>query len=67
MEGLPNPRGTAASRFATHPNEPGVVYAANNHGLYRSADAGQSWVALGIAWPRGALEDGVEALAYVPD
>jgi hypothetical protein len=57
---------TAASRFATHPDEPGAVYAANNHGLYRSADAGQTWAALDIPWPRGALAHGVEALACVP-
>jgi hypothetical protein len=36
--------------------EPGVFYAANNHGLYRSADAGRSWErldVLDIPWPEG--------------
>jgi len=66
MEGLPSPQGTVASRFATHPDEPRVVYAANNHGVYRSADAGRTWGALDITWPRDVLAHGVEALACVP-
>jgi len=62
MEGLPDARGTVASRFATHPDEPGVFYAANNYGLFRSQDAGRSWKALKIAWPDGVFERGVDAL-----
>jgi photosystem II stability/assembly factor-like uncharacterized protein len=67
MEGLPDARGTIASRFATHPGEPGVIYAVNNHGLFRSADAGQTWKALEIPWPQRAFARGVEALACLPD
>jgi photosystem II stability/assembly factor-like uncharacterized protein len=66
MQGLPGARGTTVSRFATHPDEPGVVYAANNRGLYRSLDAGRSWKELEISWPPGALAQGVEALASLP-
>lgn len=66
-EGLPDARGTVASRFATSPDEPGVMYAANNHGLFRTADAGQTWKALEIPWPQGAFAHGVEALASLPD
>jgi hypothetical protein len=33
MSGLPAAKGTTVSRFATHGDEPGVVYAANNRGL----------------------------------
>jgi len=63
MQGLPDARGTTASRFATHPDEPGVIYAANNRGLFRSTDAGRSWKALDISWPRRAFAHGVEGLA----
>ncbi len=66
MEGLPDGRGTIASRFATHPDEPGVIYAANNHGVFRTADAGQTWKALEIPWPQRAFARGVDALAILP-
>lgn len=67
MLGLPEARGTTASRFGTHPSEPGVIYAANNRGLFRSDDAGRSWKALDISWPEPGLADGVEALACLPE
>lgn len=67
MNGLPDGRGTVASRFAASPSEPGVIYAANNHGVFRTADAGGSWKALEIPWPQSAFAQGVEALGYVPD
>lgn len=67
MEGLPDARGTVASRFATHPGEPGVIYAANNHGVFRTADAGKTWKALEIPWPQRAFARGIEALACLPD
>lgn len=63
MAGLPDPAGTVASRLATHPDEPGVFYAANNHGLFRSEDGGRNWKALEIAWPERAFARGVDALA----
>jgi hypothetical protein len=62
MEGLPEPLGTVASRLATHPSEPGVFYAANNHGLFRSGDGGKSWRASDIDWPEGMFRRGVAAL-----
>src|SRR5262249_37927040 len=43
MSGLPESRGTTATRFATHAGEPGVIYASNNRGLFKSDDAGRSW------------------------
>src|SRR5437660_9757233 len=68
MSGLPEAKGTTVSRFATHAGEPGgVVYAANNRGLFRSEDAGRSWKALDLPWPEPGLADGVEALACVPE
>jgi len=67
MSGLPEARGTTASRFATHSGQAGVIYAANNRGLFRSDDAGRSWKALDLPWPEPGLADGVEALAYLPE
>lgn len=67
MEGLPDGQGTIASRLATNPNEPAVIYAANNHGVFRTADAAQTWEALEIPWPQGAFARGVEALICLPD
>ena len=63
MEGLPDAEGTSVSRFGAHPDAPGTMYAANNHGVYHSRDAGRRWSILDIAWPEGALNGGVEALA----
>jgi photosystem II stability/assembly factor-like uncharacterized protein len=54
-DGLPAARGRLASVLAANQAEPGVFYAANNLGLYRSADAGHSWERLdvsGIPWPQ---------------
>jgi photosystem II stability/assembly factor-like uncharacterized protein len=67
MAGLPTGQGTIASRLATNPAESGVIYAANNHGLFRSSDAGQSWQRVEIPWPQHAFAHGVEALICLPD
>jgi photosystem II stability/assembly factor-like uncharacterized protein len=67
MSGLREAKGTTVSRFATHTGEPGVIYAANNHGVFRSDDAGRRWKALDLSWPKPGLEDGVEALACLPE
>jgi len=66
MSGLPEAQGTTVSLFATHAGEPGVIYAANNCGLFRSGDTGRSWKALDIPWPNPGLADGVQALASLP-
>ncbi len=52
-DGLPEPRGLLASVLVANEAEPGVFYAANNQGVFRSADAGTSWEALRIRWPAG--------------
>jgi len=67
MSGLPEAKRTTVSQFATHPGEPGVIYAANNHGLFRSDNAGRSWKAVDLPWPAPGPEDGVEALACLPE
>jgi hypothetical protein len=66
MSGLPEAKGTTVSQFATRANEPGVIYAANNRGLFRSDDAGSSWKVLDLPWTEPGLADGVEALACLP-
>jgi photosystem II stability/assembly factor-like uncharacterized protein len=67
MRGLPEAKGTTVSRFATHAAEPGVIYAANNRGLFRSDDAGRSWKVLDPSWPQPGLADGVKALACLAE
>jgi len=67
MSGLPEAKGTTVSQFATHAGEPGVIYAANNRGLFRSENAGRSWNALDLPWPEPGLADGVHALACLPE
>jgi hypothetical protein len=65
-EGLPSARGMLASVLATTEAEPGVFYAANNYGLFRSADAGVSWKELPIPWPTGTQLGRANALIIVP-
>ena len=67
MSGLPEARGTTVSLFATHAGEPGVIYAANSRGLFRSDDAGRNWKPLGLPWPESGLAEGVHALACLPE
>ncbi|MGH9896853.1 MAG: glycosyl hydrolase, partial [bacterium] len=62
----PDAEGTIASRLATTPTEPGIAYAANNHGVFRTGDRGQTWQALDIPWPQRAFTRGVEALVCLP-
>lgn len=48
VDGLPAERGLLASVLAANQAEPGVFYAANNRGVYRSADAGLTWARLEV-------------------
>jgi hypothetical protein len=64
-EGLPDARGMLASVLTAHGDEPGVFYAANNNGLFRSADAGLTWEALPIRWPDGTRIGRAHALVAV--
>jgi photosystem II stability/assembly factor-like uncharacterized protein len=64
MNGLPEPAGTTISVLAAGPRERGVVYAANNRGIYRSHDQGESWEDLGIAWPAGYERERVAGMAH---
>src|SRR5919202_2663927 len=63
--GLPEPSGTTRSVLAANAAEPGAIYAANNHGLFRSSNAGQSWERLDVTWPERYHRQCVQALAVV--
>jgi hypothetical protein len=61
MSGTPAAKGTTVSRFATHAEEPGVIYAANTRGpsgQVMQDGAGRLWIFLGqspgllMAWRR---------------
>jgi photosystem II stability/assembly factor-like uncharacterized protein len=65
-DGLPDAKGTMVSILATLASQPGVFYAANNRGLYRSADAGLTWERLDIPWPRALDGQPVHGMAVVP-
>jgi hypothetical protein len=67
QDGFPEPRGLVIAVLATHEAEPGVFYAANNKGVFRSADAGSSWEALPIRWPQGLHIGRANALMVVPE
>lgn len=61
-EGLPPVAGTTRTVLAANPAEPGAFYAASNHGLFRSADAGVSWQRLEVDWPAPYVRQAVGAL-----
>ncbi|HEV2237990.1 MAG TPA: glycosyl hydrolase, partial [Ktedonobacterales bacterium] len=65
--GFPEPRGLLIAVLATHEAELGVFYAANNQGVFRSADAGSSWEALPIRWPEGLHIGRVNALVVATE
>ncbi len=64
-DGLPKASDTTASLLAANEGEPGVFYALNNTGLYRSPDRGISWERLDLAWPDHHRRPG--GLAVVED
>ena len=64
-QGLPPARGLLASVLVANEAEPGVFYAANNKGLFRSADAGSTWEELPIPWPTDTRLGRAHALVAV--
>lgn len=50
-KGLPESKGASVFSLLAHKKEPGVFYAVNNLGLYRSGDDGTSWERLPLDWP----------------
>lgn len=66
LAGLPPEDGTLATTLAAGVTaELGVFYAANNTGIYRSADAGQSWERLDVSWTERVRTQRPEALLVV--
>jgi len=60
-DGLPVPDGTTVTHFASTP-EPGVIYAANNRGVFRTDDAGLRWASLDLPWEPRYESQGVLAV-----
>ena len=60
--GLPSSRGMTRSVLTVGSGEAGSFYAANNHGIFRSPDRGESWERLDIAWPEPHRAQCVHAL-----
>ena len=63
MDGLPEPEGTVRSVLAAAGGP--VLFALNNRGLYRSADAGASWTRIDVEWPETYESQTPRALAVV--
>jgi hypothetical protein len=57
--------GTTITTLAVQASQPALFYAANNRGIFRSADAGLSWEPLAMAWPDSFAEQRVQGLAIV--
>jgi hypothetical protein len=64
-EGVPTPEGTTVTHFAGG-GEPGVIYAANNRGVFRTDAAGLRWTALDVPWDPRYERQGVVALVVLP-
>lgn len=62
-DGLPEPAGTTVSSLVADPEGRGVLYAANNRGLFRSPDFGSSWRRIDIDWPARFRRQRVAGLA----
>jgi photosystem II stability/assembly factor-like uncharacterized protein len=64
--GLPEPEGTTIAFLATRGDEPHVVYAATNRGVFRSGDAGATWARLDVPWPQRFLTQSVRGFVTGP-
>lgn len=64
--GLPDPDGTSRSVLTARSGAAGTFYAANNRGIFRSDDAGQTWARLDVPWPEAYQRQNAEALVIVP-
>lgn len=63
--GLPDPSGTTIGALIADASAPGVVYAANNRGIFRSEDQGESWERLDLDWPQGLEHERVAGVALL--
>ncbi|MDG5819171.1 hypothetical protein [Natronococcus sp. A-GB7] len=62
--GLPTGEGVVRAELAAG-TEPGVVYAVNNRGPFRTADFGDSWDRLEVAWPESLEAQAPRGLAVL--
>lgn len=51
-EGLPKPEGSSIFSLLSSNSEPGVFYAVNNLGVFKSKNAGKSWNRMPVHWPQ---------------
>lgn len=61
-DGMAEPEGTTTAVLATDGITPGLFYALDNRGLYRSTDAGKRWERLELPWPERYLGQQAQAL-----
>lgn len=64
--GLPRPEGMLISTLTAHPDQAGVFYALNNHGLFRSDDTGRTWRNMDIPWKETYQTEHPNVLVCVP-
>ncbi|WP_049979693.1 WD40/YVTN/BNR-like repeat-containing protein [Halolamina rubra] len=62
--GIPTGEGTYRAVLARGADE-ATVWAANNHGLYRTDDGGDSWTAIDVSWPDRVGDQPCRGLAIV--
>lgn len=67
QQGLPESQGMLASALAANQAEPGVFYAANNQGLFRSPDAGKIWQRIEAPLPEQMRLSRAESLLVLAD
>ncbi|MEO7021967.1 MAG: glycosyl hydrolase [Ktedonobacteraceae bacterium] len=67
QDGLPAHKGMLTSSISVNPAEAGVFYAANNLGVFRSANAGLAWEQMAITWPDGKQHGRAHTLVVTPE
>ncbi len=65
--GLPETHGMLVSVIVADPTESGTFFAANNKGIFRSSDGGESWEALSIGLPESVQGERANAFVVVED
>lgn len=63
VKGLPPAAGTTVAALAASQSQNAMFYAANNHGIHQSDNAGLQWEELQIPWPDTYRSQRVRALA----
>jgi hypothetical protein len=62
--GIPTGEGVYRAVLANGTDE-ATFWAANNHGLYRTADGGDSWTDIDVSWPDRIIEQTCRGLTVV--